>query len=113
MQRPVSAPLNRVLLALLWVSGLLSGHLEAIASLAPVRFQDRDYIRLGDWSARNGLKLSRNPASRAVVVAGPSARIDLVTDSSRIQFNGTALWLSYPVVSADGQVLVSTQDSSA
>lgn len=80
------------------------------ASLTTVRINNRDYVRAADWARLRGFKLQRNASSRDVILTNGSDRFDLKVDSSRIEHNGIALWLSFPVVVATGQVMVSNQD---
>ncbi len=80
------------------------------ASLKTVRVQNRDYARLDDWARLRGFKTHRKPASRDVIVTNSANRIELRIDGSRIEFNDVALWLSFPVRLANGEVLVSEMD---
>ncbi len=95
---------------LLLTAGLLAGSPCVASSLAPVRHQGRDYHRLADWAQRESLRVARAPNSRDVLAAGGRTRLQLQIDTSRIDFNGVGVWLSYPVVLVDGQVLISSQD---
>lgn len=70
----------------------------------------RTYRRLADWARSHGFLMERAPQSREVAVTGPELRIALLTEASRITFNGVALWLSHPVRLVDGEVWVAAQD---
>lgn len=89
---------------------LLVGMDAASASLDTLRVQNREYARLWDWARLRGFKAVRNPSSREVLLTNDSTRINLRIDGSRVEFNDVGLWFSYPVLIADGQVVVSIQD---
>ena len=80
------------------------------ATLETVRLQNRSYIRIADWARLRGFKSFRPASSREVLLTNANTRITLRIDGSRIEFNNVGLWLSYPVLLSEGQVLVSEQD---
>lgn len=89
---------------------LLSGFPAASATLQTLRLQNRNYIRVADWAQLHGFKSFRPSTSREVLLTNANARITLRIDGSRIEFNDVGLWLSYPVLLSDGQVVISEQD---
>ncbi|MBX3745063.1 MAG: N-acetylmuramoyl-L-alanine amidase [Verrucomicrobiae bacterium] len=70
----------------------------------------RPYRRLEDWARLQGLRVERAPLSRDILVTGPEIRMALLTEASRITFNGVAVWLSHPVRLVNGEVWVAVQD---
>lgn len=96
---------------LLLLAALLGSAGDAVAaSLEQFRLLNREHIRLADWCRLHGLQLTRTPGSRELVATGPGTRIQLQIDGQRVEFNSVALWFSYPVVTSDNQVFVSSQD---
>lgn len=89
---------------------LLGPVLEADAGLTPVRYANRDYYRLTEWARERGFSVTRAPGNREIVVTSPAGRGRLQLDASRLEWNEVGIWLSNPVVAADGQVLVAVQD---
>lgn len=70
----------------------------------------RGSLALADWASQHDLKFERSNGSREVSLTNASHRFSLLTDSSRIEYNGVAVWLSNPVTVVDGQVRVAIQD---
>ncbi|MBL9137273.1 MAG: N-acetylmuramoyl-L-alanine amidase [Verrucomicrobiales bacterium] len=102
--------MNRRGFVALLAAGLWTGVTRVGATPAVVRYQDRQYIRLSDWASWRGLRLSRSPGSREIVASGPNLRIAFLIDGTRVEYNGTGLWFSYPVLAVDGQVIAWAQD---
>ena len=96
--------------AVLGLALLVLGETAVAASLETFRLLNRDYARLADWARLRGFKMQRNPTSRDVTLTNASSRFVLRIDGSRIEHNDVGLWLSYPVLLSDGQVVVSEQD---
>jgi N-acetylmuramoyl-L-alanine amidase len=104
------ASLNRRGFVALLAAGLWTGAERVGATPAVVRYQDRQYIRLAEWASWRGLRLGRTAGSREIVATGPNQKFTFLIDGTRVEFNGTGLWFSYPVLAVDGQVIAWAKD---
>lgn len=69
-----------------------------------------EYVRLADWCEASGLALKWNKKEREIEISGPPARLNLDVDSRKVEINGVAVLLSFPVVNHGGVALVSLAD---
>jgi N-acetylmuramoyl-L-alanine amidase len=67
-------------------------------------------LPLADGARQHDLRVARTPGSREVTLSGDTHRFSLQIDSSRIEHNDVAVWLSNPVTLVDNQVHVAIQD---
>lgn len=87
--------------------------LALAASVVATRALARDprgMSSLADWGKPHELRLTRSAGTREVTLANAHHRFTLQIDSSRVEHNGVAIWLSYPVGLVDNQVCVANQD---
>ncbi len=89
---------------------LFAGWNARAASLTEYRVGTQNYIRLADWARLHDLKFHRAAGSREANARDSKTHVAVQVDASRIEVNGIAIWLSYPVLSSDGQVVVSSVD---
>ncbi|MCC6232013.1 MAG: N-acetylmuramoyl-L-alanine amidase [Verrucomicrobiales bacterium] len=92
------------------ITWLLAGPALHAASLTEYRVGGQNYIRLVDWARLHGLRYSRTTGSREAHARDNDTHVAVQIDASRIEFNEIAVWLSSPVLLADGQVVVSSLD---
>ncbi|MCC7377638.1 MAG: N-acetylmuramoyl-L-alanine amidase [Verrucomicrobiales bacterium] len=102
--------MNRRGFVALLAAGLWTGAERVGATPAVVRYQDRQYIRLSEWANWRSLRINRAPGSREIVATGPNQKFTFLIDGTRVDYNGTGLWFSYPVLLVDGQLIAWAQD---
>jgi N-acetylmuramoyl-L-alanine amidase len=107
-----SARVRWVLILYLLVSVLLAApaSLRAAPKLDRVSLGGNSYVRARDWAASRGLSADWVVRDKALRLAGGGTRIDLTLNSHEMQFNGTSVFLSHPVVGRDNGFYVSAFD---
>jgi N-acetylmuramoyl-L-alanine amidase len=67
-------------------------------------------VSLRDWAAKHRLPLSYDPKSKAISLKNRWAEVNLLHDSRRASINGINVWLSFPIQSRQGRLLIHRKD---
>jgi N-acetylmuramoyl-L-alanine amidase len=70
------------------------------------------YEPLADWSAANGLHISRNSSSTEFTVTGRNTRLEFTKDSDIAEVNGVRVAMSFPLAVDHGTPLVAQLDAT-
>lgn len=84
--------------------------LQAAPKVDRISINGTSYVRARDWAASRGLSADWVLRGKALRLAGGGTRIDLTVNSHAMQFNGTSVFLSHPVVGRDNGFYVSAFD---
>jgi len=69
------------------------------------------YLRLADWAAGQGLELRWLKRDETIQLSNGSSRLLLRVDSREAQWDGVAVWLSFPVLMRNGSLFLSRIDA--
>lgn len=103
--RPLLAKLLLLATWALWPAG------RAVAAPAEVLLYGRNYVRLDQWAQDFGLKVRYTTGRKDFTVSGSVATLQFTVDSARVLFNGTLVYLAYPVAVSGGRPHVSSADA--
>ncbi len=78
---------------------------------APLRSGDTDYIPLSAWAGAHNLDFRWVAPEESLQLTNRSARIQLSVDHREMQFNGTEIWLLFPLVLHNGGAYLSQLDA--
>jgi N-acetylmuramoyl-L-alanine amidase len=83
---------------------------SAATTLSRVQVHGRDYVRLSDWAKAYSFKLTWTRREEALEVSSRWSKISFAMDSRRAEFNGTVIWLSFPIAYREGQAYIAPLD---
>ncbi|HAB16066.1 MAG TPA: N-acetylmuramoyl-L-alanine amidase [Verrucomicrobiota bacterium] len=99
-----------------WLCALWLG----VFALTPVRAQSsrgdmtlingRIYSDLGLWGAKQGFRSRWNPTTGELRMTNRWASLEFKTDTARVEYDGTLLWLEYPVAVERGRPYIAQRD---
>ena len=101
----------RIFLALAWLLAVDIAH--GVTSRSAERrpqFTGREYVRLEDWARLNKFQMRWLERDKTLQLSNRVARLTFIVNSCGAQFNGTELWLSFPINLRNGLLLVSQLD---
>jgi len=75
-----------------------------------VLIKGRLYADLSLWGARQGLRSRWNGLSGELSLTNRGARLEFKVDTARIDFDGTLVWLEYPVAVERGRPFIAQRD---
>jgi N-acetylmuramoyl-L-alanine amidase len=102
----------RSLLATLFLAAWALGSAgRAAAAPAEVLLYGRNYVRLDQWAQEFGLKVKYTAGRKDFTVSGSAATLQFTVDSARVVFNGTLVYLAYPIAVSGGRPHVSSVDA--
>ena len=76
-----------------------------------VRVRGTDYIGLADWSRVKGLKWRWLKRDESFQLTNASVKFQFTVDSREASLNGLQLWLLFPLVLRNGEILISRLDA--
>ena len=100
----------RILLVLLALAQFPPAALAAPSAIQHTTVYGRTYWRARDWAQARGMTAAWVVRDKTFQLAGGATRILLAVDSLEIQFNGTSVFLSHPIVERDGSLYISQLD---
>ena len=68
------------------------------------------YVQLNDWAKHYSFSHAWTRASKELQISSKWSKLEFEIENKRMLLNGTAVWLSAPVVLRDGSACVSTLD---
>jgi N-acetylmuramoyl-L-alanine amidase len=71
----------------------------------------RSHVRLDQWGQDFGLKVRHTAGRKDFTVSGSGATLQFTVDSARVVFNGTLVYLAFPVALSGGRPHVSSVDA--
>jgi N-acetylmuramoyl-L-alanine amidase len=110
---PGKVPRNMKALAisLLLTAALAAEARVSLQSLDHTLVSGSEYIRLDGWADCAGFNMKWVKSAGTIMLANPSATLELTVDSRRAEICGVNVWLSLPVVNRNGTLLLSVVDA--
>src|SRR5262245_11244310 len=108
--------MNRAFALLLGAALLAAGSLAAppqsrTGSVAGVWISGREYVKVNDWVAERGLKLTWVKRDELLQADGGNTSIRLRVDSAESKVNGVSVWLLFAVRKYQNGIYISRLDA--
>jgi N-acetylmuramoyl-L-alanine amidase len=107
----VKVPAILLLLSLLIpAAGTAEASVGGPATAASVSINGRYYVRFSDWAKSRGFSLQWLRPEKTLQATGKGHRLVIGVNSRELRFNGSTVWLCFPVLLRGGAAYVSRLD---